>query len=101
MRFGNKGVTAELGVQFFPAALGSDGMSESRSNVLLSGQSGLAKGDGDNFEKSLIVQGNPKENFMSAEEHTKAITLLKPERRIDKGVLDRMTSGVVGIGVER
>ena len=50
MGFGSKGRTAELGVEFFPASLGSNGMSKSRSNILLRSQSRLAESNSDNFK---------------------------------------------------
>jgi hypothetical protein len=47
------------------------------------------------------VKGNTIKDFMSAEEHTKTITIIKPERRIDKGALDSMRAGGGDISIER
>jgi len=49
----------------------------------------------------VILQGDTIKDFMSAEEHPVTITILKPERRIDKGALDGMRAGRLAIGIER
>ena len=47
------------------------------------------------------MKGNAIKDFMSAEENTKTITIIKPERRIDKGALAMIKVRGIGISVER
>ena len=97
----SKGGTAELVIEFFPAPLGTNRMPKGLSDFWLSCQSGLAESNGDDFEMSVIVKGNAIKDFMSAEENTKTITIIKPERRIDKSALAMIKVRGIGIGVER
>jgi hypothetical protein len=101
MRFGSKSGTAELGIEFFPTPLGTNRMPKGLSDFWLSGQSGLAESNGDDFEMGVIVKGNAIKDFMSAEENPKTITIIKPERRIDKGALDMIKVRGICIGVKR
>ena len=83
-RLVHQAIEAELLVAPLPAALGGDGVAKGTSQFLLSSQLALPEHDTDKAKVWQVVEGNPIDRLVAAENDTVAVVIDKPQTGGDK-----------------